>query len=178
MHPAPNPQIEPPVRQAEEARATWGALAEPEPQDGEIELVTVTPGISEVDVTTYANISDAAEHVLNTALEEIASIELAGLPGAQSPVRARLIRRIGRELFYEIQVDLGNGWIERRVVRADKAYYYTKVTYLYLDDVAIPVELRAVYSNGLLYYEAYIRPSMALGMSHDLEVLLRREGGV
>jgi len=162
-----SPQIEEtPVRaKPEEAGATWGAPVEAKPQDSEIELVTVTPGISEVEVTTYTSIEDAAEHIADTALEEIASIELAGLPGAQSPVRARLIRQIGRELFYEIQVDLGDGWVERRVVRADKAYYYTKVVYLYLDDIVVPVELHALYSNGLLYYKAYIRPSMALGIA-------------
>jgi hypothetical protein len=164
--------------QPEEARATWGALAEAKPQDTKVEVVTVTPGSQKVEAATYDNVFEAAEHMLNTALEEIASIELTSLPWAQSTVRASRVRPIGRGLFYEILVTHEDGWVERLVVRADKTSYFKKETLLYFEDAIIPVELHAVYKNGVLYYEVYARGGWVTTIGYELERLLERNGGL
>lgn len=173
-----SPRIEEtPVRaKPEEAGATWGAPAEAKPQDGELELVAVTPRTGEVEVATYTSIEDAAEHMADTALEEIVHMELASLPSAEFAARAYRVKQIGRGLFYEILIDSGDGWIERRIVRADRAVYYEKSTIVYLDGASILIELRAVYKNGVLYYEVYTRGDLTWELTRELEDLLKREG--
>jgi hypothetical protein len=173
-----SPQIEETSVRAkpEEAGASWGAPAEAKPQHGELELATVTPGASEIEVATYTNIEDAAEHIANTALEEIVHMELASLEGVKSTTRAYRVRQIGRGLFYEILINRGDGWTERRVVRADRAVYYEKGILVYLDSTIIPIELRAAYKDGVLYYEVYVRGDLAWELARELEELLKREG--
>ena len=156
--------------------ASWGAPAEHKPQHSELELVTVTQGISEVEVATYTDIDDAAEHIADAALEEIVYVELASLPEAGSTVRAYRVKQMGEGLFYEILVNRDGGWIERQVVGADRAFYYGKEALVYLDSAIISIELRAVCKNGVLYYEVYTRGDLAWELGRELEDLLKREG--
>jgi hypothetical protein len=168
---------ETPVRaQPYEAGATWGAPVEAKPQDSEIRVVTVTPGSQAVEVATFTNIFDVAEHVLNTALEKIAIIELASLPWAESTVKASRVDPIRKGLFYEIVVTYEDGWVERQVVRADKVLYYKKETLLYFENAIILVELHAVYKNRTLYYAVYVIGDWVAAIGYELEGLLEREG--
>jgi hypothetical protein len=173
-----SPQIKElqPRAQPYEAGASGGAPAEVKPPHTELELVTVTPGSQEVEVAIYSSIFDAAERIIDTALEEIASIELLHLPAAGAARRAKLIRPIEKGLFYEILVDWGEGWVERHVIRADKTFYYTKKTYLYFEKNTILVELYAVYKDGVLYYEIDVDDKKDIEIGHELEELLKREG--
>jgi hypothetical protein len=175
MHPTPNPKTELQARQAEEARATWGALAEPEPQDTEIEVTAVMPGYANPETVTLASLAEAAEHVLNDALTTIACKELAAIPFEWPAVRAKTIRMLGRGVFYEVTVEREDGWVERIVVRADKAALYTKKTALYFGDVLM-VTIEAVAINGTLYYTVDARGASLLSSvaaKEELEDLLK-----
>jgi hypothetical protein len=170
---------ETPVRAGpEEAGASWGAPVEAKPQHAELELVTVTPGSRSAEIATYTSIFDAAEHIIDVALEEIAHMELAYLPVVGSVRQARQIRQMERGMFYEVLADWDGGWVERQVVRADKTFYYKKKTYLYFDEVIILVELEAVYIQGTLYYAIDVDDKKVIEVGRELEKLLEMEGGL
>jgi hypothetical protein len=162
----------------EEAGASWGAPVEAKPQHAELELVTVTPGSWSVETATHTNIFDAAERIIDEALEEIAHMELAHLPVASAVRQARQIRQLERGMFYEVLVDWDGGWVERQVVRADKTFYYKKKTYLYFDDDIILVELEAVYIKGTLYYVVDVDDKKVLEIGRGLKKLLEMEGAL
>jgi hypothetical protein len=175
-----SPRIEEtPVRvEPEEAGASWGAPVEAKPQHSEVEVTTVTPRYASKETVTLDSLSDAAELIVNDALETIVSEELAVLPGEGPAVRARSIKKLGSGVFYEVIAEYEDGWVERIVVRADKTSLYTKRTALYFGSTILTVAIEAVYVKGTLYYTVDARGASLLSSVEariELEELLRGE---
>jgi hypothetical protein len=169
-------QVDVSVREVEEAGASWGAPAEHKPQHAEIEVVTATPTTGRRKIATHANIYEVAERILEEMLEEILEIETARMSDPWSLVKVQSIKQLKNSLFYEVKIENEDGWMERRVFRADKAVYYRKRVYVYFGNIVIPVEIEALNVAKTVYYNINIDKEAVTEIGNELERLLKEEG--
>jgi hypothetical protein len=169
-------QVDVSVREAEEAGASWGAPAEHKPQHAEIEVVTATPRTERRKIATHANIYEVAEQILEEVLEEVLEMEMARLSDPWSLVNVQTIKQLKNGLFYEVKTVNEDGWVERRVFRADKAVYYRKRVYIDFGYIVIPVEIEALDVAKTVYYSINVDREAVTEVGNELERLLKEEG--